>query len=379
MTTNKKDRVLVVLQMSGAYDALNTVIPYNDPHYNDYRPALKVDPADVLHINDEVGFHPSMKPLKNLYDQGKVAVLQGIGYPNPNRSHFRSMDIWHTAEPDKMITEGWLGKAIRELDPNRENVLTAVNFGRGLPRALAAPGVSVASVGDLESYGVLTGIDGEDQRMEALDIFSKMYSPLIGTGPANDYLSQTGLDALKGADILNTAPQGYSSTVEYGGSQFSQWCKSIAQVHLSEFGTRILYTGLNPGAFDTHANQNTAFPKLWQDVTTATADLYEDLKEHHASEEVVILMFTEFGRRVQDNGSGTDHGSGSVAFVIGDGVKGGAYGQYPSLEPSKLDEGDLRWNNDFRNTYAELLEKWMGLDAQPILGGNYEQFDFIKA
>ena len=378
MTTNKKDRVLVVLQMSGAYDALNTVIPYNDPHYNDYRPALKVDPADVLHINDEVGFHPSMKPLKNLYDQGKVAVLQGIGYPNPNRSHFRSMDIWHTAEPDKMITEGWLGKAIRELDPNRENVLTAVNFGRGLPRALAAPGVSVASVGDLESYGVLTGIDGEDQRMEALDIFSKMYSPLIGTGPANDYLSQTGLDALKGADILNTAPQGYSSTVEYGGSQFSQWCKSIGQVHLAEFGTRILYTGLNPGAFDTHANQNTAFPKLWQDVTTATADLYEDLKEHHANEEVVILMFTEFGRRVQDNGSGTDHGSGSVAFVIGDGVKGGAYGQYPSLEPSKLDEGDLRWNNDFRSTYAELLEKWMGLDAQPILGGNYEQFDFIK-
>ncbi len=378
MTTNKKDRVLVVLQMSGAYDALNTVIPYNDPLYNDYRPALKVDPAEVLDINGEVGFHPSMKPLKNLYDQGKVAVIQGIGYPNPNRSHFRSMDIWHTAEPAKMITEGWLGKAIREIDPTRENVLTAVNFGRGLPRALAAPGVSVASVGDLASYGVLTGIDGEDQRMEALDIFSKMYSPLIGTGPANDYLSQTGLDALKGADILNTAPDNYSSTVEYGGSAFAQWCKSISQVHLAEFGTRILYTGLNPGAFDTHANQNIAFPKLWADVTTATADLYEDLKEHHASEEVVILMFTEFGRRVQDNGSGTDHGSGSVAFVIGDSVNGGAYGEYPSLEPSKLDEGDLRWNNDFRGTYATLLEKWMGMEAQPILGGNFEQFDFIK-
>ncbi len=379
MTTNKKDRVLVVLQMSGAYDALNTIIPYNDPHYNDHRQAVNVAPGDVLHINDQVGFHPSMKPLKNLYDQGKVAVIQGIGYPNPNRSHFRSMDIWHTAEPAKMTTEGWLGKAIRELDPNRDNVLTAVNFGRGLPRALAAPGVSVASVGDLESYGVLTGIDGEDQRMEALDIFSKMYSPLIGSGPANDYLSQTGLDALKGADILNTAPDNYSSTVEYGGSPFAQWCKSIAQVHLAEFGTRILYTGLNPGAFDTHANQNIAFPKMWADVTTATADLYEDLKEHHANEEVVILMFTEFGRRVQDNGSGTDHGSGSVAFVIGDGVNGGAYGEYPSLEPSKLDEGDLHWNNDFRSTYAELLEKWMGLDAQPILGGNHEQFNFIKA
>ena len=378
MTTNKKDRVLVVLQMSGAYDALNTVIPYNDPHYADYRPVLKVDPADVLPINGEVGFHPSMRPIKDLYDQGKVAVIQGIGYPNPNRSHFRSMDIWHTAEPDKMITEGWLGKAIRELDPHRENVLTGVNFGRGLPRALAAPGVSVASVGELTSYGVLTGIDGEDQRMEALDIFSKMYSPLIGNGPVNDYLSQTGLDALKGADILTTAPERYSSTVEYGGSQFSQWVKNIAQVHLAEFGTRVLYTSLNPGAFDTHANQNTAFPKLWEDVTNATADLYEDLKEHHANEEVVILMFTEFGRRVQENGSGTDHGSGSVAFVIGDRVKGGAYGEYPSLDPSKLDEGDLRWNNDFRGTYAAILEKWLGLDAQPILGGNFEQFDIIK-
>ena len=378
MTSNKKDPVLVVLQMSGAYDAVNTIIPYNDPLYADYRPVLKVAPEDVLHINDQVGFHPAMKPMKDLYDQGKVAVIQGIGYPNPIRSHFRSMDIWHTAEPDKMGTEGWLGKAVRDVDPNKENVLTAVSFGRGLPRALALPGVSVASVGDLDTYGVLTGIDGEDQRLEALDIFARMYSPLIGSGPANDYLSQTGLDALKGADILNTAPLTYSSSVEYGGSPFAQWVKNISQVHLAEFGTRVLYTGLNPGAFDTHANQNIAFPKLWGEVTDAVSDLYEDLKEHHKNEEVVILMFTEFGRRVQENGSGTDHGSGSVAFVIGDAVNGGVYGEYPSLEPGKLDEGDLKWNNDFRSTYATLLDKWMGLDDKEILGGSYEQFDFIR-
>ncbi len=378
MTSNKKDPVLVVLQMSGAYDAVNTIIPYNDPRYADYRPVLQVAPEEVLHINDQVGFHPAMKPVKDLYDQGKVAVIQGIGYPNPIRSHFRSMDIWHTAEPDKMGTEGWLGKAVRDLDPNKENVLTAVSFGRGLPRALASPGVSVASVGSLESYGVLTGIDGEDQRSEALDIFARMYSPLIGSGPANDYLSQTGLDALKGADILNTAPLTYSSSIEYGGDVFSQWVKNVSQVHLAEFGTRVLYTGLNPGAFDTHANQNIAFPKLWGQVTNAVSDLYEDLKEHHKNEEVVILMFTEFGRRVQENGSGTDHGSGSVAFVIGDAVNGGVYGEYPSLDPAKLDEGDLRWNNDFRSTYATLLDKWMGLDSQSILGGNFEQFDFIR-
>ena len=378
MTSNKKDPVLVVLQLSGAFDALNTFIPYSDPLYQDYRPVLKVEPENVLAVDDKVGFHPAMAPIKEFYDKGKVAVIQGIGYPSPNRSHFRSMDIWHTAEPTKMVTDGWLGKTIRDLDPHKENVLTGVNFGRGLPRALAAPGVSVASVGNLESYGVLTGIDGEDQRLEALDIFARMYSPLIGSGPANDYLSQTGLDALKGADILSTAPERYSSTVEYNGDPFSQWVKNIAQTHLAEFGTRILYTRLDPGAFDTHANQSTLFPALWSDVSNAVSDLYQDLKEHHANEEVVILMFTEFGRRVQENGSGTDHGSGGVAFVLGDSVKGGLYGEYPSLEPEKLDEGDLRWNNDFRGTYATLLETWMGLDAQPILGGSFEQIDFIK-
>ena len=236
----------------------------------------------------------------------------------------------------------------------------------------------MASVGSLETYGVLTGIDGEDQRSQALDIFARMYSPMIGSGAANEYLSQTGLDALKGADILSTAPQVYSSSVEYSGDQFSQWVKNIAQVHLADFGTRILYTGLNPGAFDTHANQSTAFPKLWSDVSNAVSDFYQDLKEHNANEEVVILMFTEFGRRVQENGSGTDHGSGSVAFVMGDAVKGGLYGEYPSLERDKLDEGDLQWNNDFRSTYATLLDRWMGLDAQEILKGPFEQFDFIK-
>ncbi|MCI0782396.1 MAG: DUF1501 domain-containing protein [Chloroflexi bacterium] len=378
MTSNKKDPVLVVLQMTGAYDALNTFIPYSDPHYTDYRPVVNIAPDEVLAVDDKVGFHPAMAPIKEMYDQGKVAVLQGIGYPNPIRSHFRSLDIWHTAEPDKMISEGWLGKAIRDLDPNKENILTAVNFGRGLPRALAASGVSVASVGDLSNYGVLTGIQSNEDRSEALDIFARMYAPMIGSGAVSDYLSQTGLDALKGADILSEAPKTYSSSVEYGGSPFAQWLKNIAQVHLSDFGTRILYTGVNPGTFDTHANENITLPRLWGDVSNAIGDFYQDLKEHDANEEVVILLFTEFGRRVKDNGSGTDHGSGSVAFVIGDAVKGGLYGDYPSLEPEKLDEGDLRWNNDFRSTYATLLEKWMGLDAQPILGGTYEQFDFIK-
>ena len=377
MTSSKKDPVLVVLQLSGGNDALNTIVPYGDPLYVDNRPTVRIAEDQVLPINDYIGFNPTLGPIKQMYDEGKVAIIQGIGYPTPNRSHFRSMDIWHTCEPEKVGTEGWLGRTIRDIDPNKDNVLTGVNFGRGLPRALAAPGVPVASVGNLETYGVLTGIEGADQRTEALDVFENIYSPAIGKGAVMDYLSQTGMDALRGADILSTAPEEYSSTVEYGGNAVAQYMRNIAQVYLAELGTRILYTTAPYNSFDTHAGQMAAHARLWTDVSNAVSDFYQDLKEHNASENVVVLLFTEFGRRVHDNGSGTDHGSGGIAFVIGDAVKGGLYGEYPSLEADKLLEGDLHYNNDFRGMYATLLEKWMGLDSKPITGGSFEQLDLI--
>ena len=377
MTSSKKDPVLVVLQLSGGNDALNTIVPYGDPLYMDNRPTVRIADDQVLPINDYIGFNPTLGPIKQMYDEGKVAIIQGIGYPSPNRSHFRSMDIWHTCEPEKIGTEGWLGRAIRDIDPNKDNVLTGVNFGRGLPRALAAPGVPVASVGNLETYGVLTGIEGGDQRTEALDVFENIYSPAIGKGAVMDYLSQTGMDALRGADILSTAPEKYSSTVEYGSNTVAQYMRNIAQVYLAELGTRVLYTTAPYNSFDTHAGQMAAHARLWSDVSNAVSDFYQDLKDHDASENVVVLLFTEFGRRVHDNGSGTDHGSGGIAFVIGDTVKGGLYGEYPSLEADKLLEGDLHYNNDFRGMYATLLEKWMGLDSKPITGGSFEQLDLI--
>ena len=238
MTSTKKDPVLVVLQLSGGNDGMNTIIPYGDPLYVDNRPNVRINEDQVLPINDYIGFNSNMAPVKRLYDEGKVAVIQGIGYPHPSRSHFRSMDIWHTCEPDKIGNEGWMGRAIRDLDPNKDNVLTGVNFGRGLPRALAVPGVPVASVGNLETYGVLTGIEAEDQRAKALDVFSRVYSPMIGKGPVLDYFANTGLDALKGADILSSATEKYSSTVEYGGDEVAQYMRNIAMTHLAELGTR---------------------------------------------------------------------------------------------------------------------------------------------
>ena len=376
MTSTKKDPVLAVLQLSGGNDALNTIIPYADPLYADNRPSVRVSEDQVLKIDDHIGFNPALGPIKDLFDQGKVAIILGVGYPNPNRSHFRSMDIWHTCEPEKVGNEGWLGRAIRDLDPRGENVLTGVNFGRGLPRSLAAPGVPVASVGNLETYGVLTGID-DDQRDEALDIFSRMYSPAMGRGQVMDYLSHTGMDALKGADILSTAPEKYSSTVEYGNNSVAQYMRNIAQTHIAEFGTRFLYTTAPYISFDTHAGQMVGHSALWGEVSAAVRDFQADLIENNAADNMTLLVFTEFGRRVHDNGSGTDHGSGGIAFVVGENVKGGVYGEYPSLQESKLLEGDLHFNNDFRGLYSTVLEKWIGIDAKSVVGGEFEQMAFL--
>ncbi len=377
MTSTKKDPVLVVLQLAGGNDALNTVVPYGNPKYYDHRQNVVVPEDQVLVIDDQVGFNPNMGPMKKLYDEGHMAVIQGVGYPTASRSHFRSMDIWHTCEPQKVGDEGWLGRVVRDLDPQQENVLTAVNFGRGLPRALVAPRVPVASVGNLETYGVLTGIDDVDQRLKALDVFSKVYTPMIGQGAVNDYLAHTGLDALKGADILSAAPEMYSSTVEYGSDTVSQYMRNIVQTHLAGFGTRVLYTTAPFNSFDTHAGQLANHTRLWTETSRAVGDFYDDLQEHNAGDDVMLLVFTEFGRRVKDNGSGTDHGAGGHCFVIGNQVKGGLYGEYPSLDADKLDDGDLQFNTDFRSVYSTILEKWMGLDAKPIVNGEFEQLAFV--
>ena len=375
MTSSKKPPVLVILQLTGGNDYFNTVIPYNDPLYRDNRPAVGIPEDQIIPLDDELGLHPSMGPIKELWDQGNVAFIHGVGYENSPRSHFRSMDIWHTCEPDKVGTEGWLGRATRDLDPNKENVLTAINFGNGLPRAMALMGVSVASVAELSSYGMLTGLE-EDQRTVALERFERMYGPRIGTGYVMDYLSQTGRDALKGADILRTAPDLYSSTVEYADNPVASKMKDIAQVHLAGFGTKIFYTQYS--SFDTHAAQPGEHSRLLKNVSEALTDFFQDLRDHDAADNVVLFMFTEFGRRVRDNGSGTDHGAGGLAIAIGDPVQGGHHSEYPSRKPEDLQTGDLIPNIDFRGVYSTMLEDWLGLDAKPIVGGIFEKLDYIK-
>jgi uncharacterized protein (DUF1501 family) len=380
-TINGKAPTLVVLQLVGANDYLNTVVPYTNPLYYDNRPTVHIPEDQVLPIDHELGFNPNMRAIKRLYDAGKVAIIHGVGYPNPNYSHFRSMDIWYTCEPEKVSSEGWLGKVVRDLDPKGDNVLTAVNFGRGLPRALALSGVPVASVAQLDTYGVLTSLSGATRSM-AMETFTRMYA---GTDVGEEvlrYMGQTGLDAQKGADILRSAVGKYASTVKYPeGNPIAASLKGVAQAKLANLGTRIFYTA--HGSFDTHASQMPMHTRLWQEVDGAIDAFFQDLREHDVADDMIMLLWTEFGRRVKENGSGTDHGAGGVALVIGEHVKGGMYGTYPSLRAEDLTQqregmfGNLRYSYDFRGLYSTIIERWLGLDGPAIVGGQFEQLAFI--
>lgn len=376
MASTPKDPILVVFQLSGGNDYLNTVIPYANSLYWDNRPTVNIPEDQVIALDDAVGFHPGMAALKPFYDEGNMAIIHGVGYANSPRSHFRSMDIWHTCEPDTVGTEGWLGRVIRDIDPNKENVVTGVSFGQSMFRAMAVPGVPVSCVsGSLETYGMLPGIEAQ-RRQRVLERFARAYSPAIGRGAVMDYLGQTGLDSLAGADILKVAPQQYRSTVTYPDTKPGAKLQGIAQIHLANLGTRIFYCDYGP--FDTHASQLGAHATLWQEVAEAVSTFFADLRQHQASDNVVMLLFTEFGRRVRDNGSGTDHGAGGVAFVIGDAVQGGQYSEYPSLKAADLSQGDLVPNQDFRSVYTTLLEDWLKLDAPSIVGGTFEKPAFIN-
>ena len=372
MATKSKDKTLVVVQMTGGNDFMNTIVPFTNDHYYDARKKIVMSQDDVLPINDTLAINKNAAPFKRLYDEGRMAIIQGIGYPDSNRSHFRGMDIWHTCEPDRVGSEGWLGMAVRELDPKSENVLTGVNIGQGLPRAMSVAGVPVTSISDLEGYGVMNQIEKEQLRDKALQAFKDIYGQAIGSGVVSEYIGKTGLDVLKGADMLGDVASNYQSSVEYADNSIAKSLRDVARIHLSGLGTRIFYT--NHGGYDTHANEMPTHPKLMADLSGAISDFLDDLDQHDESENVAILVFTEFGRRMRDNGSGTDHGSGGGAFLFGKTVKGDLYSEYPSLAPSDWEHGeDLKHTIDFRGIYGTVLEQWLDLDAKPIVKGEFEQ------
>ena len=383
-STGKKDPVLVVVQLSGGNDFLNTVIPFTNGIYYDVRNYVGHKEGESLPFTDDLAFHPKAEAFREIYKEGKMAIVQGIGYENSSRSHFRAMDIWHTCEPNTVATEGWLSKVIRELDPNSSNPLTAVSFGKGLPRALAAPGVICTSIDNLDNYGLMTSIEDNAQRMANLDVFSRMYTPAdewMGerheSGVVMNYLANTGSGVLQGADMLKNVPSKYKSSVEYADNSIAKALRDVVRVHTAGLGTRVFYT--QHGGYDHHAQEMPAHDRLMGELSHGIKDFLTDLDEHDASEEIVILVFSEFGRRMKDNGSGTDHGSGGGAFIIGNKVNGGLYSEYPSIEPSEwLNGEDMKHTFDYRGVYGTLLEQHLGLDPNEIVLGNFEQLNPFK-
>ena len=378
MSKNGTKNHLVVLQLTGGNDFMNTIVPYTNGHYYDARKKVVLSQEQVLPINDDLAINANAAPFKRLYDEGKMAIIQGIGYPDSNRSHFRGMDIWHTAEPDRVGTEGWLAQAVQVLDPDAENVLTGVNIGQGLPRAMAKTGVPVTSIGDLEGYGVMNRMEKQALHDKSIEAFKSIYGQAIGTGAVAEYIGKTGLDVLEGADMLSEVAGNYKSTVEYADNAIAKNLRDVARIHLAGLGTKIFYTA--HGGYDTHANEMPNHPKLMADLSGAIADFLDDLNEHDAGDNVTILVFTEFGRRMRDNGSGTDHGTGGGAYMFGNKINGGLYSEYPSLDPKEWEHGeDLKHTIDFRGIYGTVLEQWLGVEASPIVKGNFEQITPFKS
>jgi len=373
-----KQKNLVVIQLSGGNDYLNTIVPYETGLYYDYRPNMGLKNDSIIPIDNKIAFNSNIDFFKKTFDDQKLAVMMGIGYPEPNRSHFRSMDIWHTAKPFESSSIGWLGRTVKNIDPKGLNPITAVNFGKGLPRALACPGVSVASVGALESYGLFTGVSGAKNREILLDTVDRIYQPMNRDGVPSLRLLETGRGALDGADLLSEAPSNYSSDVEYPeDNPIAQSLKGIAQVASAKLGTRIFYA--QHGSFDTHTDELKNHSLLLKQLSVAIDCFQRDLIKQKLDDETVIWIFSEFGRRISDNGTGTDHGSGGVAFLLGNCVKGGLYGEYPNLEPSAQLEGDIHYNMDFRTLYSTILEDVLDVDSESILDEKFTNLSVLNS
>jgi uncharacterized protein (DUF1501 family) len=371
--TRPTNPILVMVQLDGGNDGLNTIVPYTDPVYYDSRPELAIPKAQVLPVSATHGFHPALTKLRPLFESGQLAVIPGAGYPGANRSHFRSIEIWHTAAPDKIIAEGWLGRYLDTLTPPSANPLETMNLARSLPKAFASDHSSVPSVPNLSVYNYQTDPKALGDARALVQTFSKINShvpidrPYLG-------LIQNGLDdAYQTMDQLQTT-RDYQPSVEYPAEPFAEALKLVAQVIVNDLGTRIFYVQI--GGFDTHANQPEEHAELLTRVGDGLAAFYADVKNAGRAEDLLVVAFSEFGRRVKENGSrGCDHGHGGPMLLLGGRVRGGFHGTHPSL--TDLENGDLKYTVDFRSVYATVLDRWLGAEPSAILGGAFPLVEFV--
>ncbi|MGL6076850.1 MAG: DUF1501 domain-containing protein [Fimbriiglobus sp.] len=373
-----KETILVVVQLTGGNDGLNTVVPLRDEAYLKQRPTIGIKKADARKLTDDYGFHPTMDGLAKLFDDGQVSVVHGVGYPNPSQSHFRSMDIWHAASTKESLTEGWLGKALQQ------KTFPAFHLAAGneaAPLAFTGAAARVPSIANLAEFTLKTSGSTAQEKSQQKTVIANTAMP-SSTPPSAapnllDFVRRTATTTYTGSERIQALAKNYEAKATYPNTGLATRLKLAAQLIDAGIGARIFY--VSQDGYDTHSGQGGAagsHANLLTELSGAISAFYEDLTKHGHGDRIAIMTFSEFGRRAMENGSqGTDHGSGAPMLLVSKKLKPGFHGTHPSL--TKLDEGNLIHTTDFRRVYASLLGPWLGLDAKAILGQEFKPLDLI--
>jgi uncharacterized protein (DUF1501 family) len=366
-------KILVVIELAGGNDGLNTVIPCEDENYKKLRPVLGIKKNDALPIGDGLGFHPELRGFADLLEAGQLAIVQGVGYSDPNRSHFESMDIWHTCQrKDEVRTDGWLGRLAEGRKDSAGSDPAAIHLGfEKQPFALMSRSVRVPSIRSLEQFR-LQGTDDAAFRKAVQELADAR------RGDDNDLLNfvqSSTSSAISASERLSSSLKSYQSSVTYPENALGQHLKTVAQLIGSGLQTSVYYVQL--GGFDTHSQQPAVHSALLRQLGDSVKAFLSDLEHMKQADQVVVMAFSEFGRRVAENASeGTDHGAAGPMFVAGAAVRSGLVGKHPDLKD--LQEGDLKHHTDFRQVYATLIEQWFGCDSSQILKANYAPLEILK-
>jgi uncharacterized protein (DUF1501 family) len=369
------DRTLIVVQMAGGNDGLNTVVPFSDSLYHQVRPTLAIPDAKVLPLDTRLGLHPNLAPLKNLWDAGHLAIVEGVGYPNQSLSHFQAMDIWQTLDLNGNGHEGWLGKLVSGWVDQDGHPFKALDIGVQTAQALSSISAPVPTMSSVNAYRVYPDPADTDNGNARLQALMKLYDTYPKSSPYAALLDTTALNAQEGSRELHDADASYKPAATYPTGPFAAGLKVLAEAIVQGLGLRVGYVTL--GGFDTHANQQQTHDLLMKTLADGLSAFYTDLAHHGKADSVVVMTWSEFGRRVEENGSlGTDHGTAAPMFVLGNAVNKGIFGEPPSL--SNLDEnGNLKYSTDFRSVYSTVLDRWLGASSKDVLGGSFSSQNFL--
>ncbi len=369
---SQAERILVVVELQGGNDGLNTVIPTADPLYRRLRPTLAVPSADVLSIADGMGFHPALRGFADLLQAGQLAVVQQVGYPQPNRSHFESMDIWHTClRKDQQRPDGWLGRWAERVQAVGGDIAAMHLGGEKQPFALMSRSLRVPSIRSLEEFRLRGTEDSEFRTavQELADEQREKEDDLLS------FVASSTSSALTASDRLAGAAKAGQTSVVWPQSGLAERLRTVSQLIRSGLQTRVYYVTL--GGFDTHAQQPDAHRGLLRQLSEGIAALLAELQISGDLQRTTVLAFSEFGRRVQENASaGTDHGTAGPMFLAGGSVRAGLHGQRPDL--NNLQDGDLQFSTDFREVYSAVLERWLKVDSADILYDRFQPLDLFS-